>query len=176
MKLTTTIADKIKTFALLLECQQIRGLKDSGLDCEANINNARTSVHPGRKYVNVDVGGSGRFMVEIETGIIYGIKAYGQIHKGHSYGTLDTTHEWDWTKYYPTPLSFEAVDRASVQVCQAPQQRTVTLLVAVHVKLAEDVDPDTLTLEMDHARCFPKSGEKVVGHVVAHETESVSYE
>ncbi len=28
-----------------------------------------------------------------------GIKAYGVIHRGHRYGTLDTIHEWDWSDY-----------------------------------------------------------------------------
>lgn len=50
----------------------------------------------GRKYARVDVGTSGRYMVELATGAIYGIKAYGVIHRGHHYGTLDTVADYDW--------------------------------------------------------------------------------
>lgn len=35
----------------------------------------------GKKYIKLDCGGSGAFMVEKETGEIFNIKAYGQIDK-----------------------------------------------------------------------------------------------
>ena len=57
------------------------------------------TVKPGRKYTKIDVGYSGKYMVVNETGEIYGIKAYGVIHKGHYYGTLDTINEWNWGGY-----------------------------------------------------------------------------
>lgn len=57
------------------------------------------SVKMGRKYANIDFGGSGKYMVELATGNIYGIKAYGVIHRGHQYGTLDTVNDWDWSGY-----------------------------------------------------------------------------
>lgn len=63
----------------------------------------RVEVTAGRKYVRVDVGPehnmSGKYMVDVETGIIYGIKGYGQVHKGHRYGTLETVDEWCWGGY-----------------------------------------------------------------------------
>jgi hypothetical protein len=55
-------------------------------------------VKPGRKYVNVDVGSSGKYMITPE-GEIYGIKGYGVIHRGHFYGTLDTINQWNWSNY-----------------------------------------------------------------------------
>ena len=60
---------------------------------------SNTRIKMGRKYANVDVGQSGKYMVELSTGNIYGIKAYGVIHRGHQYGTLDTIYEWDWSDY-----------------------------------------------------------------------------
>ena len=57
------------------------------------------NVKPGRKYTKVDVGKSGKYMVVNETGAIYGIKAYGVIHKGHYYGTLETMNDWNWGGY-----------------------------------------------------------------------------
>ena len=55
------------------------------------------TVKAGPKYTRVDVGSSGRFMVENSTGQIYGIKAYGVIHRGHYFGTLSD----------PSPSAFQ---------------------------------------------------------------------
>ena len=59
-----------------------------------------TTIKPGRKYTKVDVGTSGKFMVD-EDGQIWGIKSCGKIHHGHFYGTLDTINEWNWGEYAP---------------------------------------------------------------------------
>lgn len=56
-------------------------------------------IKPGLKYIKVDVGSSGKYMVEAATGDIYGIKAYGVIHRGHYYGNLDTINEYYWGDY-----------------------------------------------------------------------------
>ena len=66
----------------------------------------RVAVHAGPKYTRVDFGGSGKYMVVNATGEIFGIKAYGVIHRGHAYGTLETIDAWDWSGY-------AAVKRAS---------------------------------------------------------------
>lgn len=39
------------------------------------------------------------YMVDNATGEIFGIKAYGCIHKGHAYGNLNTIDAWDWSDY-----------------------------------------------------------------------------
>lgn len=62
-------------------------------------------VKMGRKYANVDVGQSGKYMVVLQTGEIFGIKAYGVIHRGHFYGTLDTINDYDWSGYTARKLS-----------------------------------------------------------------------
>lgn len=64
--------------------------------------NSQTHIKDGRKYIRLDVGSSGKYMVEKATGIIYGIKAYGVIHKGHAYGTLRTINDWNWGRYTAT--------------------------------------------------------------------------
>lgn len=60
-------------------------------------------VKPGKVYTKVDIGPegnmSGKYMVENETGVIYGIRGYGRVHKGHVYGTLDTVEDWYWGGY-----------------------------------------------------------------------------
>jgi len=57
------------------------------------------TVKPGSKYIKIDVGRSGKYIVEVSTGIIYGIKAYGVIHRGYRFGNLDTINDWDWSGY-----------------------------------------------------------------------------
>ena len=71
------------------------------LDCAANMENARASIKPGKKYDKIDVGRSGCLMVVKTTGEVFGVKAYGVIHRGHVYGTLDTIDDWYWGRYRP---------------------------------------------------------------------------
>jgi len=65
-------------------------------DCIAA--DCRVNIKPGRKYTKVDVGSSGKYMVDGE-GNIFGIKGYGVVHTGHRYGTLDTIDEYFWGGY-----------------------------------------------------------------------------
>lgn len=64
-------------------------------------------VH-GKKYTKLDVGPmgqwSGKLMIDAE-GNIFGIKAYGVIHRGHYYGTLETVNDWFWGDYAPVRRS-----------------------------------------------------------------------
>lgn len=63
-------------------------------------------VKPGAAYTKVDLGDHGhwhgKLMVEHATGNVYGIKAYGKVHKGHQYGTLETIDDFYWGDYYPS--------------------------------------------------------------------------
>ena len=70
------------------------------------------TVHVGPKYARVDVGDSGKYMVVNATGEIFGIKAYGVIHRGHAYGTLDTIEAWDWSGYTAVPKPAAQMERA----------------------------------------------------------------
>ena len=92
--------DKLEQFRAHLESEQLRGLIAQNYD--PKLHGYAVQVKIGRKYANVDTGGpswSGRYMVELSTGAIYGIKAYGVIHRGHYYGTLDTIADYDWSGY-----------------------------------------------------------------------------
>lgn len=89
----------VQEFADVLKAQQIEGLKARGLGCDANVANCETRTRPGTKYTKVDVGRSGMYMVVNKTREIFGIKAYGVIHRGHAFGTLDTVDQWDWSGY-----------------------------------------------------------------------------
>lgn len=93
-----TIED-LQPFALLLEAGQYAALIRNSVDCETNRQNAKVSVKLGSKYARVDIGNSGRYMVNRLTREIVGVKAYGVPHLGHRFGTLDTIHEYDWSGY-----------------------------------------------------------------------------
>lgn len=71
-----------------------------------NLEAPNVHAHFGSKYVRVDVGDSGKYMVDLD-GNIFGIKGYGRVHKGHRYGTLDTIELWDWSGYHAVPLRAE---------------------------------------------------------------------
>jgi hypothetical protein len=95
------IMGKIEIFAKLVEAQQIDRYKGEFENHdEALIKQCcSTKVVFGPKYTKVNVGGSGKYMVVNETGEIFGIKGYGVIHRGHSYGTVETINEWFWGGY-----------------------------------------------------------------------------
>lgn len=78
----------ITEFAEHIEKKSKANLMKHGMDCEANWKQCKTHVHQGKRWTRVDVGDSGRYMIDTD-GTIYGIKAYGVPHKGHCYGTLD---------------------------------------------------------------------------------------
>ncbi len=78
----------VEEFAAKIQEAEQTSLVKVGLACEANMQNAITRVKPGRKWTKVDVGYSGKYMINPE-GDIYGIKAYGVPHLGHYYGNLN---------------------------------------------------------------------------------------
>lgn len=98
-------ADTRERYRLQWERDQQRGMK---YDLSVHEPQMVCKVKLGRKYANVDVGTSGVYMVELATGAIYGIKAYGVIHRGHYYGTLDTIADYDWSGYTATKRQIAA--------------------------------------------------------------------
>jgi len=89
--------EKLEAFRAKVEADQIAGLKAQGYNPAHH--DHRTRVVMGRKYAKVDVGTSGKYMVDLATGEIFGIKAYGVIHRGYCFGTLDTIDDFDWSGY-----------------------------------------------------------------------------
>lgn len=104
----TKYGEKLMAFAVKVQAESQHRLREQDLACEANLTNAITWVKFGNKYDKVDIGNSGRFMVEARTGEIFGIKSYGKVHRGHAYGTLDTIDEFYWGEYYPKRLDRKA--------------------------------------------------------------------
>lgn len=92
---------QIELFANLLAEQQELALVQQGYTPE--LHNYVVTVKIGKKFAKVDIGLSGRYMVDLATGEIFGIKAYGVVHRGHRFGTLHTIQDWDWRGYYANP-------------------------------------------------------------------------
>lgn len=101
----TTVDDvmlaKIEAFAALVLAERQEEMRRLYSDQQAEWETVQ--VKPRKLYTLVDVGPrhnmSGKYMIEHATGIIFGIKAYGKVHKGHRYGTIDTVAERTWGLY-----------------------------------------------------------------------------
>jgi len=91
--------NKILLLKELIEKHQIERLHARKLDCQCNIDNAKVSIKEKKKYTYMDIGNSGRYMIDNATGEIFGIKAYGVIHRGHFYGNLETIYQYFWGDY-----------------------------------------------------------------------------
>lgn len=96
--------EKLKVFAALLEAETRAKYEKffttpNREDKEQLVQQSSVvTVIPGKKYTKVDVGRSGKYMVDVD-GNIFGVKGYGVIQRGHHYGTLDTINEWYWGDY-----------------------------------------------------------------------------
>jgi len=103
--MTTEFAARLENFRLRVENDQIeRYRSDFGAASAGGVNEksaTTTTTKPGTKFAKVDIGRCGRYMVEVSTGNIFGVKSYGTVHRGHFYGTLETTDQWFWGEYYP---------------------------------------------------------------------------
>ncbi|KKL16823.1 hypothetical protein LCGC14_2491720 [marine sediment metagenome] len=99
--LNQSTPERLEGFRVTLEAAQIEKLLRQGYG--SHIETVRCKIKMGRKYANVDVGSSGKYMVELATSRIYGIKGYGVIHRSHYYGTLNTIGVYDWSGYTATP-------------------------------------------------------------------------
>jgi hypothetical protein len=88
---------KIEKFRALLESQ------DTG--CIQNGDTVK--IEKGRKfdkvYIQTKVQKLGRYMVDRNSWVIYGIKSWAQINERRTYGTLDLIDQYDWSQYYGAP-------------------------------------------------------------------------
>lgn len=88
---------KLESFRALLESQ------DKG--CTQHGDTVR--VEKGRKFDKVYIQTAhqklGRYMVDRNSWVIYGIKSWQQINLRRIYGTLDTVDQYDWSSYYGVP-------------------------------------------------------------------------
>jgi len=65
------------------------GYRTSNLEWKANFDtHEEKHAHIGAKYVRLDTGTSGAWMLEISTGNIFGIKGYGQVDRAKCAGNI----------------------------------------------------------------------------------------
>ena len=64
-------------------------------------------IETGRKfdkvYIKTSVQKLGRYMVDRNSWVIYGIKSWAQINERRVFGTLDTIDQYDWAPHYGIP-------------------------------------------------------------------------
>ena len=96
--------NKIQKFANLVQIQTLETLNRRYGSTPDWTMDSKTKIIPGKKYTKVDVGNSGKFMVD-EDGNIFGIKGYGKINKKKHYGNLNTINLYFWGEYAPVKLS-----------------------------------------------------------------------
>jgi hypothetical protein len=70
-------------------------------------------AHVGDKYIRLDVGGSGAWMLEAETGIVYGIKGYGKVDKKKIAGDI-TDPEFDGAVLFRDRFRYGRFDNRKV--------------------------------------------------------------
>lgn len=94
------MTEKLQAFADLLHAHYLLDLIARYPTLAKDPKESAVSIREGKKYARVDVGTSGKHMVDLKTEEIFGIKAYGVIHRGHAYGTLDTIADWEWGHFH----------------------------------------------------------------------------
>ena len=92
--------NKLKALADIIREQALERVRAEypNMDNAAALKDAQTNIIHGKKYVKIDTGRSGKYMVD-QDGNIFGVKAYGVINKKRWYGTLDTIDDFDWSGY-----------------------------------------------------------------------------
>ncbi len=89
--------EKLEKFRAAFQAAD-RGCRDFG---------ETVQIETGRKfdkvYVQTKVQKLGRYMVDRNSWVIYGIKSWAQINERRTYGTLDTVDQYDWSAHYGIP-------------------------------------------------------------------------
>jgi len=77
-------------------------------------------IETGRKfdkvYVQTKMQKLGRYMVDRNSWVIYGIKSWAQINERRTYGTLDTVDQYDWSHFYGTPKPGTEAERLHLEI------------------------------------------------------------
>lgn len=72
-------------------------------------------IDKGRKFDRVFIQGKhqkfGRYFVDRNSWVIYGIKSWAQVNPRRSFGTLDTVDQYDWIGYIGTPKAGSVAEK-----------------------------------------------------------------
>ena len=87
--------------------QKVEGFVKALSAQNVGVKGDKWQVETGRKfdkvYVQTDVQKIGRYMIDRNSWIIYGIKSWAQINPRRTYGTLDTVGQYDPTSHTDPP-------------------------------------------------------------------------
>lgn len=98
-KIEADVQDALVPFMQRLEREQLERLVADGLDCPANIDNARVSYSKGRKFAKIMVGSGVRYFVRLADGYIYASASRNTPNFKRSFGSLWTVEDFDWGEY-----------------------------------------------------------------------------
>lgn len=100
--------EKLEKFRAMFQAQE--------LGCVQN--GDTIAIETGRKfdkvYVRTKVQNLGRYMIDRNSWVIYGIKSWAQINPRRTYGTLDTIDQYDWSHYYGKPKTGTDAEKLAV--------------------------------------------------------------
>ena len=116
---------KLEELRRLIESDQISCLIAKNYACDANILGVKVSIKPRKKYIAIDIGDSGRYLVDNTTGEIYGIKGYGTPNKAHKFGTTDTIYDYHWGDYLAHKVPEKRVVTALLSVVEVLETRGI---------------------------------------------------
>jgi type I restriction-modification system DNA methylase subunit len=147
---TLSVLDKVDKLAKYIT-KQLKENSDLSENWELHKRNSEMIVQPlkssKQKYIKLDMGGSGKYMIEVETGDIYGVKGYGVIHRGHIYGNVDDY--FDGTRKIDTKNTFSPLQRGDVAPAKveepAPQKLTrndweIDVVDTIYERTTKDID------------------------------------
>ena len=78
----------VREFGRMLQVEIDKYMDTHYPETSKTSNRELVSIKPGRKYIKIDVGGSGKFMFDTTNGRLYFIKGYGVINKKKDFGYL----------------------------------------------------------------------------------------
>ena len=100
--------------------QKVEGFVKALMTQNPGVKGDKWQVETGRKfdkvYVQTDVQKIGRYMIDRNSWIIYGIKSWAQINPRRTYGTLDTVGQYDWSGHVGTPKAGTEAEKQHLAV------------------------------------------------------------
>ncbi len=89
-----------------------KGCQDFGETVEVESGRKFDKVYVQTYHQGKPLQKLGRYMVDRNSWVIYGIKSWAQINERRTYGTLDTVDQYDWSPYYGVPKAGSDAEKA----------------------------------------------------------------
>jgi len=94
--------EKLEKFRQTFQAND-RGCVDHGETAEIETGRKFDKVYIQTYHNGQPLQKLGRYMVDRNSWVIYGIKSWAQINERRTYGTLDTIDQYDWSPHYGIP-------------------------------------------------------------------------